>query len=256
MKKYLSRVLTGIFAGLVFLGEISAAEQSEITVVRGDENYPPFEMMADGKLTGLHIDMANAAAASIGVKVNWKSVPWGRALQMVETGKADGVTYIARTPEREVWGLFVEDNLLSLAKINFIVLKESVGKIAFDGNLAKFLEHRTPIVVRGFKFGNDLIDKGKKFESTNMKLMIEMLKAKRSDIALVNWNDFVGAFQGTSAMDDISALSPPVAESKNYIAFSKAKGDEGMAKRFGIAMKAYKASPAYGELLKRYNVAQ
>ena len=242
-----------IFSILFMLGCTAAWAQSEITIVRGDEDYPPFEMMADGKLTGLHTDMVNAVAVKIGVKINWQSVPWKRALQMVESGYADGITYIGKTPEREVWAIFSEENLLSSSKINFIVLKENASKITFDGNLAKFLENHTPILCRGFSFG-DQIDKGKKFEADNMEQMIEMLKAKRSDIALVNWGDFVGAFKGKPAMKEIVPLSPPAIENKNYIAFSKAKKDEALAKRFGDAMKAYKKTSAYPVLLKHYGL--
>ncbi len=252
MKTAMQRSVRWIF--LLLLGYVNAWAQSEVTIVRGDENYPPYEMMVDGKLTGLHTDLVNAVAAKIGAKVTWKSVPWKRALTMVETGAADGVTYIAKSPEREAWAIFIEDNLLSSTKINFIVLKENVGKVNYDGNLAKFLETHTPIMIRGFAFGSDLIDKGKKIETDNAEQLVKMLKAKRSDIGLINWSDFVGAFKDKPEMKEIAPLSPPASETKNCIAFSKAKKDEDLAKRFGVAMKAFKKTPEYKALLKHYEL--
>jgi polar amino acid transport system substrate-binding protein len=254
VKKTIRLLVRFAFSFLFPLGCAASQIQSQIIVVRGDEDYPPFEMTSDGKLTGVHVDLVNAVAAKIRIQVRWESVPWKRALTMVETGAADGVTYIGRTPEREAWAIFIEDNLLSSARINFIILKENVGKVSFDGDLVGFLEHHTPIALRGFEFGEARIDRCQKLETNNMNQLSHMLKAKRSDVAIVNWSDFAGAFKDKPEMTEIVPLDPPAVESKNYIAFSKARKNADLARRFGDAMKAYKKTSAYGTLLKRYGL--
>ena len=244
--------------GSLLIWSFSAFAQnlnSELVIVHGNENYPPFEMMSGDSFAGLHADIVNAAATRIGVKVKWVAVPWKRALAMVESGEADAITYISKSPERETWAFFLENNLLSSAKISFIVLKENPKKISYNGNLAKFLQDvDAPIVMRGFSVGNDLIDRGKKQEAGTMGQLVSMLLAKRADVAIVNWSDFSGAFKDRPELNSVVPLSPPVAENKNYIAFSKARKHESVARRFGDSIKAFKETPAYLGLLAHYKV--
>nr|MBF0223432.1 transporter substrate-binding domain-containing protein [Desulfobulbaceae bacterium] len=247
------------FATIIFLtifsfGCATAWAQSEITVVHGEEDYPPMEMMVKGTFSGFHADIVNAVSAKLGIKIHWIGVPWKRALLMVEHGKADGITYIGKTPEREVWAIFNDDNIISSAKISFIVTKENASKIIFNGNISEFLKDRTLLVVRGFAFGDDKIDKAIKYESNSIETMVKMLLKQRYDVGILNWNDFSGAFKGKPEYQQLVQLSPPAIELNNYIAFSKAKKNEYLAKRFGEALKAFKKTPDYTMLLEKYGI--
>jgi polar amino acid transport system substrate-binding protein len=228
--------------------------QSEIIVVHGDEDYPPMEMTVGGTFSGLHADIVNAVGAKLGMKINWMGVPWKRALLMVEDGGADAITYIGKTPERETWAIFNEDNVISSAKISFVVSKENAAKVFYNGNIADFLKDRTLLVVRGFAFGHDKIDKAMKYEANSMETMVHMLLGKRYDVGILNWNDFAGAFKGKPEFQELVPLSPPATELSNYIAFSKARKNENLAKRFSEAMKAFKKTPDYTLLMKKYGI--
>ncbi len=235
------------------LGTVAWA-QTEIVVVRGDESYPPFEMMVDGNLTGLHIELVEAAAKKLGLSVKWESLPWKRALRMVETGQADAVSYITRTLEREAWASFLAGNVLSSSEVRFIVLKQQAGQITFDGKLAQFLAQRRPIVVRGFMYGSAELDALKRLEGNNMQDVVRMLKAGHSDIAAVNWGDFVGAFKGKPELAQVASLKPPILTIRNYIAFSRSKKTDDLARRFAAALSDYKSSPDYAALMQRYQL--
>lgn len=238
--------------GLQLLLTAAASAQTEITVVRGDEQYPPFEMVVDAQLTGLHIELVTAVAGKLGLGVKWESLPWKRALRMVEMGQAHAVTYIARTPEREAWAVFLAGNVLTSSEIRFIVLKERAAEVTYDGQLARFLATRRPIVVRGFAFGSEELDGIKKLAANNMQDLLRMLKAGHSELAVVNWGDFVGAFKGRPELAAVQPLSPPVRVTQNYIAF--ALKDGALASRFAAAMSDYKNSPQYSALLARYQI--
>lgn len=253
--KNLASALTKFFcAGWLCLVGTAAMAQPEITVVRGDESYPPFEMVVDGQLTGLHIDLVEAAAKKLGAKVKWQSLPWKRALRMVELGQADAVTYITRTPEREAWAVFLAGNVLSNSEVRFIVLQEKAGRIKFDGNLARFVERYTPIVVRGFAYGKEELDRSRKLEGSNMQDVVRMLRAGHSDIAVLNWGDFVGAFKDTPELAAVAPLNPPLQTQQNYIAFSRINKDEDLARRFAAALLDVKNSAEYAALLRRYRL--
>jgi polar amino acid transport system substrate-binding protein len=248
------RWLVGVVVAAMHAVVAAAPAHHEIVLVRGDENYPPFEMVVGGKLKGIHIEMVEAAGRSINLRITWQSLPWRRALRMVETGKADGITYIGRTTERENWATFADDNVLSTTEVRFVVLQSSAQHVLFDGNLANFLATRQPIVIRGFAFGLPELDKRKNFEADNMADLVRQLQFKVSDVGVVNWSDFSGAFFNKPEMALVSALKPAIKTNDNYIAFSKAGNHANLAEKFGKALANYKTTEAYTALLKRYRL--
>ncbi len=86
--------------------------------------------------------------------------------------------------------------------------------------------------------------------------VIKMLELKRFDIAVLNRTDFIGAMKGKHEYDTLVALTPPVRYFKNYIAFSKVRDDKTLAKRFESAYLAFKKTPRYEELVKKYGIVQ
>jgi len=151
---------------------------------------------------------------------------------LVETGQADGITYISRTPEREAWAVFVEGNQLSSAEIRFIARKDEAARMQFSGDVAAFLAQHSLVAVRGFQFGQVDIDKAKRIEASTMDDLIRRLLASHASVAAVNWNDFNTAYQGRPEFARLVALQPAIASTRNYIAFSNARGHQALAQRF------------------------
>ena len=83
---------------LIMVGFSSIATAQTLKIVRGNGTYPPNEMIVDNQLTGLHIDLVKEVAVSLGYQVNFESVPWKRALSLIEKGTADAITYISKNP--------------------------------------------------------------------------------------------------------------------------------------------------------------
>ncbi|MCV2351006.1 substrate-binding periplasmic protein [Paucibacter sp. Y2R2-4] len=230
------------------------AQQKTLELVRGDDDYPPYEMVLKGKPAGLHVEMVEAAAQSLGMKVHWRSLPWKRALLMVETGQADAVTYISRTPEREAWAVFVEGNQLSTAEVRFIARKDEAARMLFNGDVTTFLAQHSLVAVRGFQFGQVEIDRAKRIEASSMDDLVRRLLAGHASVAAVNWMDFNTVYQGRPEFASISSLQPPIASSRNYVAFSSARGHSALAQRFADALTRYRQSKAYAQLMKKYQL--
>ncbi len=93
-------------------------------------------------------------------------------------------------------------------------------------------------------------------EVNTMGQVIKMLELKRFDIAVLNRTDFVGAMKGKQEYDTLVALTLPVRYFKNHIAFSKVRDDKTLAKRFESAYLAFKKTPRYEELVKKYGIVQ
>ena len=241
--------------GFIFQMFSAGADAENMIVVRGNDNYPPMEMLVADQPTGFHVDIVNEVASIMGVTVQWKSLPWRRALKMAENGTADAITYVAKTPERERFFVFLDGNVLSSSTVNFFVLKEDEKKYAFDGDVRKFIGDKTILKLSGFSFGSS-IDTMPSHEVNTMGQVIKMLELKRFDIAVLNRTDFIGAMKGKHEYDTLVALTPPVRYFKNYIAFSKVRDDKTLAKRFESAYLAFKKTPRHEELVKQYGIVQ
>ena len=100
-----------------------ALAEDTIVVVRGDENYPPNEMLINDKLVGIHIDLTREVAASMNLNINYISVPWKRAVRLVQKGSVDAISYLDKTPEREEFAIFNDGNIISSYNFVFIILK-------------------------------------------------------------------------------------------------------------------------------------
>lgn len=248
-------LLRCVLLGVIALSWGSAVAQLQtLEVVRGDDDYPPYEMVVQGRAAGLHVELVEAAAKSLGMRVHWRSLPWKRALMLVETGRADAITYISRTPEREAWAVFVEGNQLSTAEIRFIARKDEAARLQFNGDVPAFLAQHSLVAVRGFQFGQVDIDKAKRIEASSMDDLMRRLLAGHATLAAVNWTDFNTVYQGRPEFANITSLQPAIASTRNYIAFSNARGHQALAQRFAEAISRYKQSKAYVQLLKKYQL--
>lgn len=77
------------------------------TLKFGWEPWEPYEYInSSGKLTGIDIEVVEAAAAASGLSIEWKESPWSRILQEIENGALAGTPAASVTPERRVWGVF------------------------------------------------------------------------------------------------------------------------------------------------------
>lgn len=64
-------------------------------------DYPPFEFIESGKLTGLDIDIAAALAHELGKEVRFENMSFGAILASLDAGKVDAaISTITATPER------------------------------------------------------------------------------------------------------------------------------------------------------------
>lgn len=138
-------------------------------------------------------------------------------------------------------------------------LKRNEGQFRFTGDLSSLKEY-TLGTCRGFSYGEqfDKADFLKKIDGASDEYaLLKMLAAGHVQIGVGYVGDMKLAAARLGMSDDISLLSPLLAEGRDlYLVFSKAKHHEELARRFSEAMKAYKQTPQYRELLKRYNVTE
>lgn len=239
---------------LLFVFADSSAEAQRITIVRDDKEYPPYEFMLEGRLTGLHVELVNYAAAELGIEVEWVQAPWTRALRMVELGQVHGITYIGRTEERAQWATFLPDNVISSATFSFVAHKDVVASIGYTGDVAEALKDRSLVVVRGFYLPAVVSSLEPTLYEVDDQLNLgRMIAGRRYELALMNASDFLEGVVGASFGDQLTLLEPPVHIVANYVAFSKVLDpDQSLANAFAKVLQEFKQTEAYQALLARF----
>jgi len=229
-----------LFFLIMCLDLYSQVLPAKITVVRDCVDYPPLEFHQNGLLTGFHIEVVNEVATSLGIKIEWCEVPWSRAMKMVELGDANAITYIGQTAERDKWAIFNSNNVLSSSTFCFIIKKEMAKKIKYTGTISELLNGRILLVIRGFALPESIIKENPKTEiAPDMIKLLGMLEGNRADLAVINKDDFMAAFNGKLEGNQFLLLEPSIKGFDNYIAFSKTQYNAIISEKFGEAMHAF-----------------
>lgn len=226
---------------------------TELVVARGDENYPPDEVIIDNKLVGFHIELLEQAGALIDVQVTFRNLPWARALSAVIQGEVDAITYISKTPEREKHTIFLHDNIISESTYYFLECSDRESKILFNGELEE-LEPYIIGIQRGYAYNREFDQSTslKKLTFNNVEQMISLLTSGRIDLAILTEAEHE-VLKHTDEFKRIRALHHPLTHTQNYIAFSKKRELDEMAERFSQALKTFKQTEAFQQLKIKYN---
>lgn len=228
-----------------------------IKIARGSGDYPPLEMVEEGVLSGLHIDMIRHVAKKLNVKVEFISLPWARAVKYFYEGKVDAISYYGYTKKREEFSYYQLGNILSDTRWVLIALEERKHEFVFDRNL-KGLEDYIIGVQLGYSHGMHF-DEMKHFKrdvAIDEFALERMLNNHRHDLAVMSYQEFLG-FKQRGDFDGIVALSPSISLDPQYLAFAKNldvdKTREKMAKMFSEEFEVFKLSEKYKSLLKKYD---
>lgn len=244
-----------ILCNLLFISSVFATQVDKLVIARGNHSYPPYEIMSpDDKLTGLHIEMILAAAKQLGITVEFKSVPWKRALHMVKQGQVDAISYISKTSQRQSFAIFYKENILSHGNYVLFTLNEYKPNIHFDGQLTELQPHRIGTVM-GYNYSPKLnqadylmIDNQSKSEA----ILLKRLLNKHFHIGLADKRQISILAQEANVSGHIAYLSPTLFYAPQYIAFSRVKKHYQLARKFAQALQEFKQTPAYQDLLSKY----
>ncbi len=246
-------IITKFIVGLLLLPCMALSQ--EIVVVRGDGNYPPYEMQVANKLSGFHIELIEVVANTMGIKIRFESYPWKRALSMVKKGEVHAISFVGKDDDRSKYIFFTPGNEISFAHSGLVVLVSRKSEINFDGKQLTSLRH--------FKFGHNLgfiygnyYDKAKldKTPFNSNQQLFNMLRIQRIDIAMMNADEFSHRLSIKDKITkDLTMLDKKVAIA-NYIGFSRVKGLQGLAQKFSVAMVDFKRTPHFLKLMKKYKL--
>lgn len=249
-------VLKAVVAGIIVVAGLSsqavmAKEWKEIRIAT-EGTYKPFSYIADGKLTGFDVDIANALCEKMQAKCTVVSQEWDGMIPGLMSGKYDAtVASMSITPERQKKIDFTDKYYATPAR--FIAVKDSEIKdttpeslkgitVGVQGSTsqASYLEDN---------FKDTEVKMYKTVDDANMDLANGRIDLVFSDAAILA--DWMKSADGACC----KFVGGEVRDEK-YFGVGKGigvrKSDPELRDRFNVAIKAIIADGTYDRINKKY----
>jgi len=238
------------FCFLFFVSGVAYAN-SEIIIVRG-QDFPPYHFVDQkGVTSGFLIEIIQAVSASINIQVEFKQYPWSRCLLMVKKGQVDAMMNLFKTKERMHF-MYFSENILAYEINQLFKLKSTSIKYLGD------LEYLTPFkigVIRNYSYGPqfDQMVFANIFRLETEEELIKSLVNKRCDIVLGNIAVMQGLIKKMRLENVIEPISPTISREPLFLGFSKIKSHKKLSNSFSNALRQFKTTQHYTDILKKYN---
>jgi len=236
---------------------VTSHAEPPLQFVRGYGDWPPLEMVRDGELVGVHIDLIKAVALRLNWQVEYLSVPWLRAIHMMKSGKADAIIYFAKNSEREAFTIYHDGSVLSYERIGFFTSRVLAKSIDYRGELMS-LQPYVIGAIRGYDYGERLkqADYLTKIDSaTTEQQLLEQFMAGRFTVGLGELGSIQYWAEKMGVDQQLVFLRPYVFERRPvYLAFSRSRVSQERVDEFANAMETYKTTPAFTEILRHYDI--
>lgn len=159
---------------------IIALQSSFATTITAAQNpWPPF-ISSDNSMPGLSIEIVTEAMKTQGYDVDFKIMPWSRALDQVTKGRIDLLPATWYTQERTSYLVYSNSYLEN--ELN--IIKRAGDSFKFSD--IKSLDGKNVGVVRGYGYGDDFLSATSfnKPEANDLVTNLKKLQAKRIDLTL------------------------------------------------------------------------
>lgn len=238
-------MLLGILSVSAFAGSTwDKVKEAGVITIGNSPDYPPFESIGDsGERVGFDIDLMNALAAKMGVKVKWVTMDFAAIVTAVQSGQVDmGMSGFSISPDRAKQVSFTD---AYIASGQVIVTRNDSGIASAEDLKGK------KIAVQLGTTGEQQADKVEnaevvKPESYNIAFM--MLRNKAADAVIADLSvadEFMK--QGT-----FKRAGEPL--SYEEFAMITRKGNDGVLKALNEALAAIKADGTYDAIVKKWNL--
>lgn len=248
----------GVYGSLlVFLLGVNGAHANESrTLILLAELWPPYVMRDDNdKLVGADLELAQIVLSQLGYQTEVRALPWKRVLQQAKMCDGDAVVDIFYVAQRKSWLHYAEEPLSQSGEVLFYPLDRP---IRFD-KLSDLKGLRIGIQAEyayspAFLKDSDVIRVPMTGEGNPIKQLRLMMAGRLDGVVL---NERVGRYLlvNQGLQDKVGQATPLLTDdNRNFLAFTHKPGHDQLATRFSAALKQFKQSPAYRQLLARYHL--
>lgn len=225
--------------------------------------YPPYHFTQDEKVEGISIRIIEEAFRRIETPIEFKAIPWSRALNWLKAGKIDAMVGVFMTADREEY-IDYSKVPLSKAQIHLFVTEDSDIKYSEDLTL---LSHLSFGVKKDFSYGPyfDGLVAQKKLTKLNVDVGIPQLLVKLctgvTDIVVGERGNTEYVFNQLSKQTypqlerckQIIALTPAIDARLAFLAYSKKNKLNHIRVQFDEAMKSMKQDGSLHRIIESYN---
>lgn len=213
---------------------------------------PPYVYTENNKIKGFNVEILNKIFTKMGIEVNYKIVPWARAIMMVKSGQADAIFPFFKTKERELFADYTDS--FTSEPIAMFVLRDS--NISYDGTLESLSSYRFGR-VRAYSSGVQF-DKAVKDgivqieEAITSEQNLNKIFKKRFDILVDNQYNILYQLKKQNMQNEVRQLYPILSDTEAYLGFSKKKNYHTIIKKFNTILKDMKEDGSYDAIIDFY----
>ena len=229
-----------------------------VKTMRWNDDRPfTFIDKSSSEVKGISADIAREAFKRLDCHINFKKLPWARALEELKLGRIDLISGAYRKPEREVYALFSTQGLLSP---NVLFLRaDNLGKWQFN-ELAE-------MPSKGFRLGTQInvsyseeYDRLKQnaqfakilYPQSNRVSLWRMLKMNRIDGVIADTITGRQELNDLNMSGQIKASDFIVSNAPSYFAFSKATTQQSFVQSFDNVLIEMKAEGLFDKIKNHY----
>lgn len=239
----------GLIVTFLLTQTLQAKEPLNIVV----DVWPPYVWLDGDHLKGVDVDVIKAVFAELKIPVTLELMPWNRCLKMVENKLADAILDASITSERKEFLHFPDE---PVSKGVTVIFKKKGHHIPFTD--LNDLDNLNVGAISGYSYCDE-IDRSPFFKQVKRVASLDQnfkkLLLGRIDVLIEV--DSVGYFAAKSLgiSDQIEVIpNANYCQSGSYLAFSKKPGHEKLATRFGQALRNFKTTDNYRQILQRYDI--
>ncbi len=147
------KFILNIFVSILCVSSYaSISDASCIIKLRVNDSPPSYSKDSSGNWVGFVVEQGNAVITEAGCKVEYRSVPWARALRLLENGEIDMMGLMSITEERKKIAYFIGPNYIET--IRLFVKKDSDYNIQKHEDLKNL--PRKILLERGAYYGEKI----------------------------------------------------------------------------------------------------
>lgn len=241
---------------------LQPARATELVVLYGDENYPPYSYMKNGHFTGIDVDILRVAAAQLApaYKVELAPTPWKRGLAMLENGTAFGLfppgrkadrTYIDQYSVpilRESVVVFCNRQVMRTPRINF---PDDYAGLTIGINAGFLLSDR---LMQAANHGTVLLEPAKDNNANLKKLALHRIDCYASDrvAAYFSAKELGGEL---SADERVPQIATELSAEETFIGYSARNAPAYKAdfiEKMNSSLRTMKANGSIAKIIERY----
>mgnify|MGYP002128344838 FL=1 len=231
---------------LLFCG---APRAEPITVVT--EPWPPYVFLQDGQLRGVDYEVSQHILQDLGYQPDWRVMPWKRAQHDVLAGQADAILDITVNAERQNQYHFPPEPLSNSESVLFYRTSDPFPYSTLDD-----LRGLRIGVSAGYSYGNPAFNQAEHLTREpcpSIESCLLMLQRGRVDMTVINRQ--VGLYTlSLLGLEGIAYHPQPLSSGPLYLAFARRPDLADLALRFGEALKTFKQTAGYQQILRAYGL--